>query len=1818
MEVIHPNATETFTCLIFPPTYYGIQCSINLFIRNYSATGYMFGTFGDILDKYIEIDKARIERMDFKFFDMTPSDGVFQSNETRVFKFTFSPFQIDKNTKNIPYFFCKYVMFRFLCDHYFGPTADVEGTFQSSYSNVAFCRNVASSRCNTFRRDSVSIYIFSKEKSHHFSVTQTDDNYTRFYLYGTAEPPSVKIIPDSLIIENITINMRETRVIELKNNSKNLPIIFRYKKIPFIFLESEYFHVKSLGSIQISVHIAPKRLGRINTHLEFDLMYYNNNELKVIGETKINIEYNVSIISKKLKKYSISSLKPITLRDKIKSVTLSNLFHIEKNNDYYNTFIRRKQFIKSKSMVSFSGNEEYDVTDMRKVVCKDLKLSKCGKLVLNEKIKRNMFFFPLTPQEMANVVVLPPVIKTPRIACDNNHDFKVLVQNFNSIPVRLIVSTDKERSIIFLDGNRYIINKNTEQVINISYKSDFIGYYVSILYFIINESTVITVPLLAEVVPSTLQVLTNELQLDLKNNSKYIEIENCLNIDIPFMWLLNAPNVMIKPCKGTVPSNRKLVCMVSYCFDQCGPDSVVAKLYSKSITTETVEIELIRRKSKLTAEKLSFGKISLNEEAMEILMLKNNSKVNRLKFYIKQDDIPKGLSVFPLTGFIHPLTEFSVYIVAKFTHCVVFNLILKIYNTSTDEVLEIPIEGEVIYPDVTITPKIINIDKIPSSTIKYFNIILTNNSPVPAYINFALNEYEEFFVSKSIFPFTKDIVTSLKIDGESSEKIYIHFTPHEASSCQFYLPIVINNLLGPPILNDYISTKVQYYLNETYSTNDKYGWMPDSLPCTKIHTLIRLPIIEISKTFIKFSTFPSKRNQSTTIFISNPNHIQSEKICIKFEQLHHPLYIEDYKTGDRKILIFTLKPNEKVSFTISFKPNPTEYGEYTTLLPIYLRSDTSTTFHNLLKIEAVYQKPDIQVALVKSKDVSLDLNENFVFSFYPLSISYKKRDFKYRVTCTNHLDDCKLEVKVTRCRWLMELQSIKWEILGLSKKTEHSGTYSVDLVVYEQDDMVQEYRRWFEIKCSCGGYWLQKQERLVENSVLTAYFEIEQKFTRSLRNCFSCYPLYPEPTHPSFNFMEQVIASAECWLNTQVIFCADTYQIKSTIASPNLQPPSSLELKRRTKLSGIPILHIIGNIMGPEIVQSLTKKKSNFSSITDTLKYLYRIYKTIINKINNEGGALMHLRPEHLFYYGGAKMYYEEIFNFKEYPLPLSSTMLHYKIFSRLRAQSWLDFTLQLYKCLYLKKVIQSHCIMSKCDNFKNTPLSDYFSQENVPIQPAIYSESESLIMNWLQFHYNENRNSIWENVTLNATSVDLYNNSLCDGLVFGVVLITYCPYLKVLLQDLFYTPKRYEEMYHNVSRIIQSLEMINYSFTTKPEEIVKGNSIRLLMFSVYLFDILPNMYPIESITLKTGLSTNITNKIELENNNPFPIAYKIIFINNDLECFSTTINFFEIKANNKVTLAITYFAKFAKEIKSTLILSGECSGYRYVTNKSISLIGTPDLAYPTTTIKIQQNHLDIKHYKYLIKSPYKIRANYRLQISYETLHTPDDLLPIRHHKNRDLYSYGRLVPKSKDFEFNENGEIKFAFMMTAFVYIDLDIWLYFCNETVGDFIVKVSSCIKDSLQREEIIVTIPKYVLHITERPRKVILEIPNRNHMLLTSIKTICVGLGGTEEGKFWARVIETPAGPNILSSLYLVTGKYSNLPQPISCDGVTYKVTRKTEEDTIMPDTIYFEEECTDLTTKVPIILQNSRPNNFSFVLESIPLFRKRYYTVCFQFE
>nr|XP_022909863.1 uncharacterized protein LOC111420991 [Onthophagus taurus] len=424
MEVIHPNATETFTCLIFPPTYYGIQCSINLFIRNYSATGYMFGTFGDILDKYIEIDKARIERMDFKFFDMTPSDGVFQSNETRVFKFTFSPFQIDKNTKNIPYFFCKYVMFRFLCDHYFGPTADVEGTFQSSYSNVAFCRNVASSRCNTFRRDSVSIYIFSKEKSHHFSVTQTDDNYTRFYLYGTAEPPSVKIIPDSLIIENITINMRETRVIELKNNSKNLPIIFRYKKIPFIFLESEYFHVKSLGSIQISVHIAPKRLGRINTHLEFDLMYYNNNELKVIGETKINIEYNVSIISKKLKKYSISSLKPITLRDKIKSVTLSNLFHIEKNNDYYNTFIRRKQFIKSKSMVSFSGNEEYDVTDMRKVVCKDLKLSKCGKLVLNEKIKRNMFFFPLTPQEMANVVVLPPVIKTPRRAeriCDKEN-----------------------------------------------------------------------------------------------------------------------------------------------------------------------------------------------------------------------------------------------------------------------------------------------------------------------------------------------------------------------------------------------------------------------------------------------------------------------------------------------------------------------------------------------------------------------------------------------------------------------------------------------------------------------------------------------------------------------------------------------------------------------------------------------------------------------------------------------------------------------------------------------------------------------------------------------------------------------------------------------------------------------------------------------------------------------------------------------------------------------------------------------------------------------------------------------------------------------------------------------------------------------------------------------------------------------------------------------------------------------------------------------------------------------------------------------------
>lgn len=135
-----------------------------------------------------------------------------------------------------------------------------------------------------------------------YALPTQEGEYLKFYLHAIAIRPSVSIVPDQLILKDLKIGKRETRVLELRNNCIHLPIIAAYRKVPFIEVEPKSVLINPHCSIQVSVFITPNYLKPFDTEVRFDLKYYDypreNSKSKVIGKMVVKVHFDVRIRTK--------------------------------------------------------------------------------------------------------------------------------------------------------------------------------------------------------------------------------------------------------------------------------------------------------------------------------------------------------------------------------------------------------------------------------------------------------------------------------------------------------------------------------------------------------------------------------------------------------------------------------------------------------------------------------------------------------------------------------------------------------------------------------------------------------------------------------------------------------------------------------------------------------------------------------------------------------------------------------------------------------------------------------------------------------------------------------------------------------------------------------------------------------------------------------------------------------------------------------------------------------------------------------------------------------------------------------------------------------------------------------------------------------------------------------------------------------------------------------------------------------------------------------------------------------------------------------
>lgn len=116
------------------------------------------------------------------------------------------------------------------------------------------------------------------------------------YLHGEAETVNVSVQPSALDLINMKMGVEERRVLQIRNHSMYLPIVLRYKKVPFITINPVLQALSKNEIRDVLIKINPRRLGNITTKIVFDLLFKHLHDEKYqeLGTIEIPVTLDVT------------------------------------------------------------------------------------------------------------------------------------------------------------------------------------------------------------------------------------------------------------------------------------------------------------------------------------------------------------------------------------------------------------------------------------------------------------------------------------------------------------------------------------------------------------------------------------------------------------------------------------------------------------------------------------------------------------------------------------------------------------------------------------------------------------------------------------------------------------------------------------------------------------------------------------------------------------------------------------------------------------------------------------------------------------------------------------------------------------------------------------------------------------------------------------------------------------------------------------------------------------------------------------------------------------------------------------------------------------------------------------------------------------------------------------------------------------------------------------------------------------------------------------------------------------------------------------
>ena len=537
------------------------------------------------------------------------------------------------------------------------------------------------------------------------------------------------------------------------------------------------------------------------------------------------------------------------------------------------------------------------------------------------------------------------------------------------------------------------------------------------------------------------------------------------------------------------------------------------------------------------------------------------------------------------------------------------------------------------------------------------------------------------------------------------------------------------------------------------------------------------------------------------------------------------------------------------------------------------------------------------------------------------------------------------------------------------------------------------------------------------------------------------------------------------------------------------------------------------------LASSFSTSSSVGDSTLERVTYLHGVYSKILSFLKNLGASLPHVAPQRLLEYNHYRFFTKHVRG-EDVPSHDDEPEFH-----RLSTQVWFDLVLQTIKVTILPQVsTQLHSKRGRCkmrehpfENFVN----DHISREVT--RDEFLSEPEAILLRWLRYHFDNTKGRLWGHDFTITKEISNFGQNLADGLVLAAVTAAYCPYLIENFKDLFVTSVSQEERLLNAAKIVHCWHLLNFSFEVVPSDIVEANSIQMLLLVMYLYEILPSMYPGEEIIFKAGLSQVTSNNVVLKNENSFDLSYSLIFFGNTDGCFSVDTTAIVLDPGQQSNFQIKFQAKHIKQSDTVLVVSGETRGYHYAKSKTMFLVGEVDVSHVTTNVTLPINLYKVISMSLSFKSPYPVECAYKLQVAHER---PTDLASIEklpyYHELTKLETL-RIFIKEQSICFDSKGVLNLNVVVCATSTMDRTLWFYFRNKDVGDFGVEIHTVVKFWEVEEVIGMEIPRHYMWSVEKQETfevLNVKIPCRNNVLWNALQEVVQRTAPEGEAEFWKK--------------------------------------------------------------------------------------------------